>query len=198
MVHTRFMTTDNAGADKFARATGRSGPEWVSALDSAGARGRTHKEIAVIALELMPPETSGNAEWWAQSVTVEYERAIGARDVGQQCDGDFAVSASKTVHCGIDEARERWQAAIAEHLAENDDAVDGVAFSEEPRLSDTDKWRYWRVDLADGTKVTVTIGASGSSSEKSSVAVQHEKLGQASDRDRWKPVWKSVLARMPR
>lgn len=198
MVHTPFMTTDNAAADKFARATGRSAEQWRSALDAAGGRGRSHQEIAALALDLMPADITGNAEWWAQSVTIEYERATGARDVGQRCDGDFAVSASKTVHCGLDEARERWQAAIAEHLAENDDTIDGIAFAEEPRLSDTDKWRYWRVALADGTKVDVTIGASGASSAKSSVAVQHEKLGQASDRDRWKPVWKSVLARMPR
>lgn len=73
------------------RATGKTWDAWIEILDHWGAQERSHKEIAAwIGAEY------GISGWWAQSVTVGYERIRGMRKVNQRPDG-FSMSASKTV-----------------------------------------------------------------------------------------------------
>src|ERR671922_201454 len=54
--------------------TGKGWREWVSILDDWGARERTHRDIA-----RHLQEEHGVPGWWAQTVTVGYERARGMR-----------------------------------------------------------------------------------------------------------------------
>lgn len=73
------------------RATGRDWDEWTAILDDWGARDRSHTEIARHVVD------DHNIDgWWAQSVTVGYERIRGMRKPHQRPDG-FSMSASKTV-----------------------------------------------------------------------------------------------------
>ena len=74
-----------------AAATGRGWSEWFAILDDAGAAKMKHADIARMVGE--QHEVSG---WWAQTVTVEYERERGLRDVHQTTRG-YEVSVSKTV-----------------------------------------------------------------------------------------------------
>ncbi len=62
-------------------ATGRDWSAWRIYVDACDARDKSHKEIA---REL---SAAGVPGWWAQMVTVEYERMIGRRAVGQRCGG---------------------------------------------------------------------------------------------------------------
>jgi hypothetical protein len=65
-------------------------------------------------------------------------------------------------------------------------------------VSRTEKWRYWRAALADGTRVTVTISDKPGSAAKaggpaSTLAVTSSKLASREDAARWKSFWRAYL-----
>ena len=68
-----------------------------------------------------------------------------------------------------------------------------MPFAEEPSVSRTEKWRYRRVPLADGAKVTVYISAEPGG-DASLLAVETGKLADKAAIGRWKADWKAFLA----
>lgn len=131
------------------RATGRERREWFALLDAWGAAGREHR---VIAAWIMGEHGVDN--WWAQTLTVDYEQARGMRAPGGSRDGTFAVGTSKTVAVPVErlfeafvdaELRERW--------------LPGAVMRE--RTSQTGRSAHF--DWADGaTRVNVGFTAKGS------------------------------------
>ncbi|WP_300342248.1 hypothetical protein [Nesterenkonia sp.] len=170
------------------RASGISWDEWVALLDEAGAEKLKHAQIAEITYREMPEHVSSRG-WWAQGVAIAYQHHKGLRIPGRSSTGDFAASASKTYPGDKDAALTRWQQVV-----EGQDSFGGVPLEEAPTTSATEKWRYWRAKLADGTRVAVTI--SDKPGGKSTVAVQHSKLASADQITTWKSVWKEVLAQL--
>ncbi len=71
--------------------TGCTWVRWVKALDRAKAHTWPHREIAKDVNEKY--KVPG---WWAQTVTVGYERIKGLRAVGQRRDGSFEANKSRT------------------------------------------------------------------------------------------------------
>ena len=71
--------------------TGCTWERWVKALDRAQAYTWSHREIATHVHEKY--KIPG---WWAQTVTVGYERIKGLRAIGQRRDGSFEASKSRT------------------------------------------------------------------------------------------------------
>jgi len=97
--------------DAIRKATGRDWDEWLRILDEWGAATRPHPDIA-----RHVAATYGISGWWAQSVTVGFERARGIRAVHQTSRG-FEVSVSRTLRVRPDVAwpwlaeashRDRW------------------------------------------------------------------------------------------
>src|SRR5688572_32670369 len=78
------------------KKTGRAWAEWAAELDRLGAAKMPHREIAALL-----HETLGVPGWWAQMVTVGYERIRGLRDKGQRRGGGYDVSKSKTFPVSI-------------------------------------------------------------------------------------------------
>ena len=74
------------------KATGKAWPEWTRILDRSGAAEMEHRAIAA---HLRADH--GESGWWAQTVTVAYERFRGLRDVGQRRGGGYDVNKSKTI-----------------------------------------------------------------------------------------------------
>ncbi|MGH9890772.1 MAG: hypothetical protein ACREA0_02055, partial [bacterium] len=72
--------------------TGRGWDEWTDLLDSWSATTKGHTAIATHVRE-----SYGVDGWWAQSVTVGYERIKGLRLRYQGPDGTFTANKSKTV-----------------------------------------------------------------------------------------------------
>ncbi len=163
------------------KSTGKSWGEWFVLLKKIKAQQLSHTEIAQRLCD-----EYGVPGWWAQTITVEFERKIGRRELGQTCDGDYQASVSKTLPGTMDDALKKWQ----KYVKSKKDLC-GVKFSTKPNASKTDKWRYWRVDLADGTKITVIFGNKGSG--KAHLAVNHEKLPNAKAVAHWKSYWKEFL-----
>ena len=73
--------------------TGHGLDHWFDVLDRFGAVQKGHTAAARhLATD------HGVPGWYAQGITVAYERARGVRAVNQRCDGEFEVSVSKVVN----------------------------------------------------------------------------------------------------
>src|SRR4029077_19696334 len=75
--------------------TGRGWMGWFIILNKANAGALTNKDIATLLYE-----KHNVPGWWAQMITVEYERARGGRQKHEQLDG-FSVSVSKTLQADL-------------------------------------------------------------------------------------------------
>src|SRR5437762_8219376 len=78
------------GDDAVKAKTGRGWTGWFVIFNRANANALPHKEVVTLLHEKY--DVPG---WWAQMITVEYERARGGRQKNEQV-GGFTVSASKT------------------------------------------------------------------------------------------------------
>lgn len=166
-------------------ATGRSWAAWRKVLDRMGAAELPHKEIvARLAKE------QGASPWWRQMITVEYERMIGRRVVGQRCDGAYTAGASRTVALAQDAAFAAWTKLAKRHAT-----CDGVKIDGPPRVTKSEKWRYWRASLADGSRVTISVAAKDGG--KSVVTVDQEGVTTKAAAARWKLYWRERLAELP-
>ena len=171
-----------------AKATNRPWDKWITALDAAGARKMNHRDIAKQALKLMP-ESVEQKEWWAQGVAIAYEQHAGLRVPGQTSTGSFQTSTSKTFPGDKDAALKAWLDLVSTRTEFN-----GIDIVEAASTSETAKWRYWRVQLVDGSRVNVDI--SDKPHGKASIAVEHTKLSSSDDIETWRPYWKELLSKL--
>src|SRR5688500_4502215 len=164
----------------YRKATGKTWPQWRRVLRAMGAEKLPHADIE--ARLVADHDVPG---WWAQTITVAFERAIGRREVGEVA-GGFAASASKTIDGSKNKALLAWQELVGKRRAFN-----GVAFAGAPSVRRTPKWRYWRVALGDGSRVIVGIGTKAGG--KATLGLSHERLASAAAARRWKVFWRSFL-----
>lgn len=168
---------DTAAIEK---ATGKSWDDWLGFFDSIGAKNLSHKDIAKKVHE------AGTPGWWSQNVTVAYEQHIGRRVPGQDCNGEFQVSVSKTLEGSMGEVLERWT-----KLTRGREEFSDIAISRDPTTSSTEKWRHWYCGLADGSRIAVNIYQK--SPTKASLGLGHEKLESAEQAEHWCTFWKELL-----
>jgi hypothetical protein len=161
--------------DAVAKRTGRTWKEWVSVLDRDGAAALSHSEIAQLLYDRH--EVPG---WWAQMVTVGYERIRGLREKGQRRDGSFEVGKSKTYPVPI---AELWKAFLRckEWLG-----------GETLRMSTATKHKTMRMRWKDGTPVEAYFVEKGAA--KSQLALQHRKLSSRAEAARLRTYWSERLA----
>jgi hypothetical protein len=164
------------------KGTGRDWDAWLRDLDAWGATDRTHTEIARHVQESF--EING---WWAQAVTVGYERARGMRAKHQTTRG-FEVSVSRTVAAPPEAV---WPALV------ETDRRDGWVGSGELRLREgsISTGRSARYDVPeDDTRVGVFLIAKGDA--KTTVTVVHERLAGPDDVAARRTVWRARLDRL--
>jgi uncharacterized protein YndB with AHSA1/START domain len=93
-------------SDESVRAkTGKTWGEWFQVLDEFGGKEKGHKAMAKHL-----SEAHGVGAWWAQSVTVQYERERGMREVNERPAG-FGLSVSRTVAVPVEKAWDAWAEA---------------------------------------------------------------------------------------
>src|SRR5688572_27426348 len=78
------------------KKTGHTWAEWVEILDAFGGKDKPHGDVAEHVFSLGVPG------WWAQSVTVGYERIRGLRARGQRRSGSWEASKSKTLSVPVE------------------------------------------------------------------------------------------------
>jgi len=182
---TRATTTSDLAAystsdEAMRKATGRTHAEWFALLDAWGATDHTHTEIAG-----WLSSAHGAPSWWRQAITVDYERARGLRGRHQMADG-FSVSVTRTVAV----PPERALAAFG------DDAIlrrwlPGAPMAPRPTRAKLTA----RFDWSDPpSRVVVNVAAKGS--DRSIVAVTHERLPDAAIADRVKAGWRDRLGHL--
>ena len=84
-------------AESVNKHTGRNWKQWISILDKAGARTWTYQEI-VKYLKVKHRLTP----WWQQGVAYGFEVAISRRKVGQDANGKYMVTATKSIACDVE------------------------------------------------------------------------------------------------
>ena len=157
--------------------TGCTWKRWVKALDHARAYSWPHREIAKYVQEKY--KIPG---WWAQTVTVGYERIKGLRVVGQRRDGSFEANKSRTfavpvarLYSAFSNARlrARW--------------LPGVDLT----VRTATREKSMRITWPDRTSVEVGFTKKGTA--KSQVALQHGKLPDRDAATRKKQYWAERL-----
>ena len=153
--------------------TGCRWDRWVFALDHYHADRMSHGEIA--ALVASKYKIDG---WWAQAVTVGYERIKGLRAIGQRRDGTFEANKSRTFNVPVTTLFDAW--ANARTRSRWLDGRIGKVRTATPAKS-------MRLDGEDRSIVAVGFMSKGRS--KSAVAVQHTKLRDHDTATRLKQYW---------
>ena len=157
--------------------TGCTWDRWVRALDHAQAYTWSHREIATYVHEKY--KIPG---WWAQTVTVGYERIKGLRAVGQRRDGSFEASKSRTFAVPLvrlyrafhdSRTRARW--------------LPGVDLT----VRTATREKSMRITWPDRTSVAVGFASRGIA--KSQVALEHGKLPDRAAQTRVKQYWAERL-----
>ncbi len=146
--------------------TGRTWRQWTVALDAVGATELPHRDIAKLVRE-----EHGTSMWWAQSITVGYERIRGLRARGQRRkDGKpdtFDANKSRTYPVPVESLwrevrnvgrRRKWLTDV------------------EPEIRKATPPKSLRMSWPDGTRVQLWFTDKGA---KSSVQVQHGGLPTA-------------------
>ncbi len=182
-------------SDATARAkTGHGLDHWFAVLDRFAAVERGHTAAA-----RHLHDAHGVPGWYAQGITVAYERARGVRAVNQRGDGAFEVSVTKVVAAdtagvvaAFSEARRRarWtkgvEPGLAAALAAALTAPTSKGFA--VRADRQARYRYhWA-----GTVVQFLVYPRPGA--KSQVVVTHSKLATAGDVETRRAAWRAALA----
>ena len=163
--------------EAIAAKTGRTWRQWVRALDADGAAAMPHRNIAAIV-----HKKHHVGDWWAQTVTVGYERIKRLRERGQRRNGTFEASKSRTFNVPVDALFDAWADDVARRRwLEGVEAV--VRTARAPKSM--------RLQWPDGTIVAVGFMAKGGA--KSTVALAHTKLRDRAASGRAKEFWTDRL-----
>lgn len=165
-----------------AAGSGEGWDHWFRLLDGWGATERTHTDIARFVRD-----EQGVDGWWAQAVTVGYERARGLRARHQTTRG-FEVSVSKTIAASREEV---WAAFLeARHRRRWLEAGD---LGSRRRAGPVGRSATFDVP-SDGTRVAVAIDPRADG--RSTVTITHEGLADAKAVEAQRATWKERLARL--
>ena len=157
--------------------TGCTWERWVKALDRVAAHTWPHRRIAQYVHEKY--KVPG---WWAQTVTVGYERIKGLRAIGQRRDGAFEATRSKVFAVPLPRlyrafsdtrTRARWLPNV------------------DLTVRTATRNKSMRITWPDSTSVQLGFSRKGVS--KAQVQIQHGKLPDRAASTRTKQYWAERL-----
>lgn len=176
-----WVSEPDVSDDAIRENTGRGWDEWVALVDAGPGRDAGHTAIAAwVAGE------HGVSGWWAQSVTVGYERITGLRVPGQRPDGTFSVSRSRLLDVDRDALR-----ALLDDDAGRADLAPGLTLV--PRSRPGVKSPRFGVSDGDGAHGVAMFSLDPAGS-RLRLTVTHERLGSAAEGELWKEFWADWLA----
>jgi hypothetical protein len=169
---------------KVKAATACTWERWVYALDRHKAYELTHRELAKLIQEKYK-----TGPWWTQTVAVGYERIKGLREKGQQRNGTYRASKSRTFNVPATKLFDAWADARKRRQW-----LDGGTI----RVRTSTRPKSMRLEI-DGAVVIVGFIPKGAG--KSSLSIEQDRLPDKSAVDGVKQFWserldelKSVLA----
>jgi uncharacterized protein YndB with AHSA1/START domain len=168
-----LLTSDEA----MVKGSGRNHAEWFAMLDAWGATAHNHTQIAT-----WLRDGQGVPGWWAQNITVAYERARGLRARHQMADG-YSVGATRTVGADADRALEAFT---------DPEQVSAWLPGESLTRRPTRAARTARFDwTSPPSRVVVTVTPKGEG--RAVVSIAHEKVADAEQAERLKHAWRGWL-----
>lgn len=182
-------------------ATGASLDQWADRIEEAGLGHASHKAI-VDHLH----RSHSVSYWWAQEITVEYEKRIGRRVVGQTQDGLFQVGVSKTLNAPAGAVwryleSEAGRTALfgsasggfAEVAALEGEDANGVRVKTTTYVPESHVRMQWqRPDWIDASILQIRVTKKASS--KSTLSFHQEKLPSEVARHEMRERWRNVCA----
>ncbi len=156
--------------------TGRGLDAWRDLIESWPGHVDGHTAVA----SWLQAEHGVNG-WWAQSVTVGWERITGRRLPHQMADGTFTVNASATVTTDPDAAHE---------MLLDDSGREDLFPDLSPTLRSRGTSKNLRIGLPEGVaQFSIVPRADG----RVTIYVSHEKLPSADDVPVWNSFWAEWL-----
>lgn len=156
--------------------TGRGWEEWRSVIDAWPGHADGH--TAVAAWLQQEYDVDG---WWAQAVTVGWERTTGRRLPYQRADGTFTANKSATITTDHD--------ALREMLLDQTGRAD-LFPGLDPELRSRPGSKNVRISLQQGTaEINLTPKENG----RVTVTVAHAKLESPEHVEQWKGFWSGWL-----
>lgn len=178
--------------------TGRTWEQWFALLDKWRAADKGHK---LAARHLA--DQYGLTSWWSHTVTVEFERARGLREIHETTKG-FVASVSRTMAAPVGavfrafaepESLKAWFTAHAKvdfregGQYSTSDGATGVYKRIQPDRRILFTWSH--PDHAEGSQVEVRFEPLGP--DKCRVVLTHSQIANGSDRDGLKAHWVGSL-----
>jgi hypothetical protein len=165
--------------DSVKARTGKDWAGWFELLDGVGAEKLGHAAIADLLIK-----KHGVAGWWAQSVTVEYERARGLRD-RHEAAGGYQVGVTKTISTGL---ATLYQATA--NASQRRKWFPRGAFE----VSSKTREKYFRGPWKKTARLEVGFYAKGPG--KAQIALQVSKLASREEVEATRETWKKALAKL--
>ena len=158
-------------------ATGCGWDEWCDRIDDWPGHADGHTAIATYLVDEHAVDP-----WWAQTVTVGYERITGLRLPYQRADGTFTAGKSATVAIDADTLRS-W---LLDTKARADlfPGIDTV-------LRSRPTAKVVRLGIDDAT---VQIAIASTTDGRTKISVAHERLKRFEEVDEWKFYWAEWLS----
>jgi len=163
--------------DVIKEMTGCTWELWVKALDYARAYELSHREIAKLV-----KEKYDTPSWWTQTVAVGYERIKGLRARGQQRNGSFTMTRSRTYGVDVTTLFDAWADGRRRKRWLGETGVK-VRTSTAPKSM--------RLQMPDGAIVAVGFYAKGK--DKSAVQLEQARLPDRATAEALKQRWSERL-----
>lgn len=167
--------------------TGKSLAHWFKQLDRFGAKSAGHTATARHLVE-----EHSVPSWYAQSITVAYERAHGIRAMHQISGGSFGVSVSKVVAAPVEQIADAFNTASARRtwLPRGSPLTRPLAAASAMTVRDPKSARMrWRNPDSSITEVSVDARPGG----KAAVVAQTRGLSGREVVETLRPSWRSAL-----
>lgn len=162
--------------------TGRGWDEWVDLIDAGPGRHAGHAKIAS-----WVADEQGVDPWWAQSVTVGYERITGLRLPGQMPDGTFSVSRSTSLP--FDWAQIR---TVLDDPSARSALIPAMVSTERSRPG-AKAPRYSLTDPTTDTSLGVVQFRGEPTTSGCKLVVTHDKVPHLQAAEAWKQFWAAWL-----
>ncbi len=172
-----FAAIAGMSDDVLREKTGCTWERWVLALDHARAFELSHREIAKLV-----KERYDTPSWWTQMVTVGYERIKGLRGRGQQRNGTFTMSRSRTFGVDVQTLYDAWADGRRRRRWLGESGV---------KVRTATSPKSMRLQLVDGA--IIAIGFTSKGKGKSAVALEQARLPDRETAERLKQQWSARL-----
>ncbi|MBC8107649.1 MAG: hypothetical protein H7Z14_13745 [Anaerolineae bacterium] len=161
---------NNMSSTAVEKATGKTWPQWLKALDAAGCKKMNHKQIVTVVHEKFGP-------WWQQMVTVGYEQARGLRELHQKVDG-YSFSISRTIPASTTTIFDAFTKPAQLKRWMNGDQFE---------VTTATRGKSLRMKWPDDTRVNVMLYPK--SVGKAQVVVEHNKIASSTAMKKLKSYW---------